>query len=189
MLARNDPQRLLDAALNALGTGGRCQAKLDELPVPVYATDAEGAVTFWNHACVEFAGREPELGRDRWCVSWHLYTTAGEPLAHEDCPMAQAIRQQEPIRDVIAIAERPDGTRVAFKPYPTPLFDRDGVLVGAINMLIDVSEEESEALHKEAERCRRLADATYDRATSKILEKMATGFDKIAGDLVGNRRR
>jgi PAS domain-containing protein len=189
MLARHDPEHLLDTARNALVAGSECHVMLDDLPVPIYATDADGAVTFWNRACVEFAGREPKLGRDRWCVSWQLYTTTGEPLPHEDCPMAQAIRQKQPIRGAIAIAERPDGSRVAFKPYPTPLFDRDGRLTGAINMLIDVSDEQSEALHQEAERCRRLADATYDRATSKVLGEMATGFDKIAGDLVGNRRR
>lgn len=189
MLARHDPEHLLDTALEALAAGSECRATLDELPVPIYVTDTEGAVIFWNRACVDFAGREPELGRDRWCVSWQLYTTTGEPLPHEDCPMAQAIRQKEPIRDAIAIAERPDGSRVAFRPYPTPLFDQDGRLTGAINMLIDVSDEQSEVLHQEAERCRRLADATYDRATSKVLGDMAEGYSKTAKDLAGKRSR
>jgi PAS domain-containing protein len=187
MLVRNDPEQLLDAALNALAAGPQCRGKLDELPVPIYATDAAGSVTFWNRACVDFAGREPELGRDRWCVTWQLYTTTGEPLAHEDCPMAQAIRDKRPIRDVIAIAERPDGSRVAFKPYPTPLLDSAGRLTGAVNMLIDVTEEQSEALHEQADRCRRLADATYDRATSKVLGDMASGFDRTADDLTSKR--
>lgn len=189
MLARHDPEHLLDTAIEALAAGSDCSALLDELPVPIYATDAGGAVTFWNRACVDFAGRVPELGRDRWCISWQLYTTTGERLPHEDCPMAQAIRQRQPIRDAIAIAERPDGSRIAFMPYPTPLFDEHGQLTGAINMLIDVSDEQSEALHQEAERCRRLADATYDRATSKVLGEMASGFEKTAGDLAGRRRR
>ncbi len=86
------------------------------------------------------------------------------------------------MRDVIAIAERPDGSRVAFKPYPTPLFDAAGAFTGAVNLLIDVTEEQSEALHEQAERCRRLADATYDRATSKVLGEMASGFENIAGE-------
>ena len=75
--------------------------------------------------------------------------------------------EQRPIRDAIAIAERPDGSRVAFRPYPTPLFDEDGELTGAVNMLIDVTEEQSEALHEQAERCRRLADALYSRESSE----------------------
>jgi len=188
MLARHDPEQLLDTALNALATGPECHHLLDELPVPIYTTDATGAVTYWNRACVDFAGREPQLGQDRWCVTWQLYTTTGEPLRHEDCPMAQAIKLKKPVRDAIAIAERPDGSHVAFRPYPTPLFDDEGSLVGAVNMLIDVTEQQSEALHEQADRCRRLADATYDRATSKVLGDMASSFDKTAGDLAHKRR-
>ena len=187
MLARNDPDHLLDTALSALATGGECHESLDALPVPIYTTDAEGAVTYWNSACIGFAGRQPELGRDRWCVTWQLYTTDGEPLRHEDCPMAQAIRQKKPVRDAIAIAERPDCSRVAFKPYPTPLFGTDGELTGAVNLLIDVSDEQSQALHQQAEHCRRLADATYDRATRKVLDDMAEGFDKTAEELTTKR--
>ena len=106
--------------------------------MPIYTTDAEGAVTYWNRACVELAGREPQLGQDRWCVTWKIYTTIGDRLPHDQCPMAQAIRERRAIRDAVAIAERPDGSRIAFSPYPTPLFDVDGNLTGAINMLIDV---------------------------------------------------
>ena len=187
MLAPNHPEQLLDAALNALAAGPAGHSILDELPVPVYTTDAEGRVTYWNMACVDFAGREPVLGQDRWCVTWQLYTTAGEPLAHEDCPMAQAIRERRPIREVIAIAERPDRSRVAFRPYPTPLFDKHGNFAGAVNMLIDVSDQQAEALHEQAERCRRLADAMYDRRTSKVLGDMAEGFERTAQDLDGRR--
>src|SRR5690349_10452759 len=102
MLAGQDPQHYLDTALNALATGPECHALLDELPVPIYTTDAEGAITYWNRACEEFAGRQPQRGHDRWCVTWHLYTTTGKPLPHDKCPMAQALAEGRPIRDVIA---------------------------------------------------------------------------------------
>lgn len=183
MHSRQAAQQYLDTALDALAGGPECRSVLNALPVPVYTVDAAGSVTYWNQACVEFAGREPQLGRDRWCVTWHLYTTAGDPLPHKECPMATAVIEQRPIRDAIAIAERPDGSRVAFQPYPTPLFDEVGTLTGAINILIDVTDEQSNALHAQAERCRRLADATYDRATCKVLADMAEGFDRTAGDL------
>lgn len=186
MLALHNPEQLLSSALNALATGPD-YSLLDELPVPIYTTDAHGAVTYWNRACAEFAGRQPELGRDKWCVTWRIYTTTGEFLPHDQCPMAQAIRQKRVIRDAVAIAVRPDGTRRAFRPYPTPLFDSEGQLTGAVNMLIDVTEEQSEALHRQAERCRRLADSIYDRATSKVLGDMAEGFDRTADDLVRDR--
>jgi two-component sensor histidine kinase len=54
--------------------------------------------------------------------------------------MAIALREGRPIRNAEAIAERPDGTRVPFIPYPTPLRDWKGNIIGAVNMLVDVSE-------------------------------------------------
>jgi PAS domain S-box-containing protein len=189
MLAAPNPEDFLDTALNALSTVADWRAVLDELPVPIYVTDAEGAVTYWNRACVGFAGREPELGRDRWCVTWHLYTTTGEPMPHDQCPMAQAIRQKRIIRDQVTIAERPDRTRVAFRPYPTPLFNENGSLAGAVNMLIDVTAEQSEALADQASRCRRLASVTYNRETSTVLARMADSFDRTASELCADNDR
>ena len=180
------PQAYLDTALAALSSDPEWRAMLDAMPVPIYTTDATGAVTYWNGACVAFAGREPQLGRDKWCVTWQIYTTAGERLPHDQCPMAEAIRGQRQVRDAVAIALRPDGSRRAFKPYPTPLFDAAGTLTGAVNMLIDVSDEQRSALHDQAERCRRLANSTYDRWTNKVLTDMADGFDRSAGELVRN---
>ena len=178
-------EHLLDTALTALAEGDGCHALLDQLPVPIYTTDAHGAVTYWNRACVAFAGRTPELGRDRWCVTWQVHTLSGDPLPHDQCPMAQAIRQQRPIRNEVAIAERPDGSRRAFRPYPTPLFDDAGALTGAVNMMVDVTDEQTHVLGEQACRCRRLASATYDRWTSKVLDDMADEFDRTAAGLRG----
>jgi PAS domain S-box-containing protein len=189
MLASQNPEHILDSALSALASGDECRSMLDELPVPIYTTDASGAVTYWNRACVAFAGREPQLGHDRWCVTWKLYTTTGEPLPHERCPMAETIKKHRAIREAVAIAERPDGSRVAFRPYPAPLFDEAGKLTGAVNLLIDVSDEQSRALRAQADHCRRLAEATYDRTTSKVLGDMADGFERTAGELASPQPR
>lgn len=111
---------------------------LQALPAAIYTTDADGRITFFNRACVEFAGRTPKIG-EMWCVTWKLFWPDGTPLAHEDCPMAIAIRENRPVRDVEAIAERPDGSRICFMPYPTPLRDAHGALIGAVNMLVDIT--------------------------------------------------
>ena len=189
MLTGENPQKVLDTALHALASVPAWRSVLDELPVPIYTTDADGAVTYWNRACVALAGRRPRLGTDRWCVTWKIYTTTGERLPHDQCPMAQAIHEQRVIRDVVAIAERPDGTRRAFRPYPTPLFDADGTLTGAINMLVDVTDEQSQALAEQAGRCRRLADAIYNRETSTVLESMAAQYDRTVTELCEQRAR
>jgi PAS domain S-box-containing protein len=113
---------------------------LNALPAAIYTTDAEGRITFYNEAAVAFSGRRPEVGTDQWCVTWRLYNTDGTALPHDQCPMAVSLKEGRAIRGVEAIAERPDGSRVPFMPFPTPLRDADGNVVGAVNMLIDISE-------------------------------------------------
>ena len=181
MLSSNQAECYLDQAIGALASpGDACNSALNALPVPIYTTDVEGRVTFWNRACEEFAGRQPVIGKDKWCVTWRIHTTSDDYLPHEECPMAVAVREKRAIRGEIAIAKRPDGTRRAFMPYPTPLYDRDGQMIGAVNMLIDVSEEQASALAAQTEHCNRLADSICDARAKKILRDMADGYHRNA---------
>ncbi|RCS25335.1 PAS domain S-box protein [Phyllobacterium salinisoli] len=113
---------------------------LEALPAAVYTTDAAGRITFYNKAAVEMSGRTPQPG-DMWCVTWRLFNPDGTSLPHDQCPMAVALKENRPVRGAEAIAERPDGTRIPFVPYPTPLHDAGGNLIGAINMLVDITEQ------------------------------------------------
>lgn len=113
---------------------------LNALPAAIYTTDATGNITYYNEAAVEFAGRRPIIGSDQWCVTWKLYWPDGTPLPHDQCPMAIALKEGHSIRGTEAVAERPDGTRIPFIPFPTPIRDSSGKIIGAINMLVDVSE-------------------------------------------------
>lgn len=121
---------------------------LDALPAAIYTTDAAGRLTFFNQAAVDFWGYRPELGTSYWCGSWRLYWPDGTVLPHDQCPMAIAIKENRPVRGMEAIAERPDGTRVSFIPFPTPLRDSSGRLVGAVNMLVDVTERKRAEEHR-----------------------------------------
>ncbi|HVY99575.1 MAG TPA: PAS domain S-box protein [Dongiaceae bacterium] len=118
----------------------KLQELLAAIPAAIYTTDANGRITYYNEAAVELAGRRPTIGSDEWCVTWKLYWPDGRPMRHDECPMAVALKEGRAIRNAEAIAERPDGTRVPFIPYPTPLRDESGKVVGAINMLVDISE-------------------------------------------------
>lgn len=128
----------------------RFRSILDALPVPIYTTDAQGRLTYFNSAAAALWGRRPPLGTTEWCSSWKLYWPNGTPMAHEECPMALALKERRPIRGIETVAERPDGTRVPFEPAPTPLFDEAGRMIGAVNILTDISErkraEEQQAL-------------------------------------------
>ncbi|UXN68003.1 PAS domain S-box protein (plasmid) [Devosia neptuniae] len=113
---------------------------LEALPAAVYTTDAQGKITYYNKAAAELAGREPVIGVDEWCVTFRLFTGDGQPLPHDECPMAIALKENRPIRGVEAMAQRPDGTMFPFLPFPTPMRNERGELVGAVNMLVDISD-------------------------------------------------
>ena len=87
----------MDAA--KLATELPCRELLDALPAAIYTTDAAGRITYYNAAAVRLAGRKPELG-DAWCVTWRLYWPDGTPLAHDECPMAVALKTGRPVRGV-----------------------------------------------------------------------------------------
>jgi PAS domain S-box-containing protein len=125
---------------------------LDTLGVAVYTTDPQGSITYFNEAAVILWGRQPE-GGDQWCGAWRLYWPDGRRMAHDESPMAIAVREDRPIRGAEAELERPDGTRGVFMAYPTPLHAEGGQLVGAVNVLVDVTERRKaeEALRAAAE--------------------------------------
>ena len=116
---------------------------LEALPAAVYVTDAAGRISYFNAAAVNMWGVEPELGKSRFCGSHRLYQPDGRPLPHEECPMARALEEKKPIRGAEAVAEHPDGVRIPFIPFPTPLFDASGALTGAVNMLVDIRERKA----------------------------------------------
>src|SRR5579871_3139535 len=135
---------------------------IEAIPAAVYTTDANGRITFFNQAAVDFSGRVPERGTDSWCVTWKLYNTDGTPLPHDQCPMAVALREKRPVLGCEAVAERPDGQRRIFTPYPTPLFDDQGRLTGAVNMLVDITgrKRAEDILRGSEERFRAIVETT-----------------------------
>ena len=153
------------------------------LPAAVYMTDAEGRLTFYNQAAAELWGYRPDLGTAKWCGSWRLYWADGRPMAHNECPMAVALMEGRPVRGAEAIAERPDGTRVRFAPYPTPLTDADGKVIGAINLLVDITERHHSDL--ESAKLAAIVTASDDAIVSKTIEGRITSWNPAATRLLG----
>jgi PAS domain S-box-containing protein len=153
-----------------LATELQCRELLDALPAAIYTTDAAGRVTYYNTAAVQLVGRRPELGSDEWCVTWRPYRPDGTPLPHDECPMAVALRTGRPVRGVEAVAERPDGTLVPFMPYPTPLHDASGNVVGAVNMLVDLTER------SDGEQVRQLLASIVECSDDAIVSKDLNGI-------------
>lgn len=113
---------------------------IQALPAAIYTCDIRGYIQFYNKAAATLWGREPVIGRDLWCGSWKIFTLDGKPVSLDDCPMAVTLKEGRPVRGVEIVIERPDGMKVNVLPHPDPIFDKTGRLVGAVNMLVDITE-------------------------------------------------
>jgi PAS domain S-box-containing protein len=165
------------------GRDDYCHAILQALPVAIYTTDGAGRISFFNEAAAELWGCRPEIGKSEWCGSWKLYWSNGKPLPHEECPMATAIKENRAIRNLDAVAERPDGTRVHFMPFPTPIRDATGAVIGAVNMLVDISERKRAEL--DAQRLVAIVETSDDAILSKDLNGVIASWNKGAERLFG----
>ncbi len=152
------------------------------LPVAVYTTDAAGLLTFYNTAAAELWGLRPVLGEARWCGSQTLYRADMTPMRHDECSLAELLRDGRNSAATDAVARRPDGTLVSFRTHPRRLTDRNGRTIG-VNTLVDLSpqkrQEESEG------RFAAIVGSSDDAIVSKTLDGIVESWNAGAERLFG----
>ena len=116
---------------------------LNALPAAAYTCDAEGLITYYNQRAVQAWGREPKLNdpADRYCGSFRMTTPEGSEVPHEQCWMALCLHEKKEYHGREIVVERPDGTRLIVEAHATPWFDKQGTLIGAVNIVVDVTEK------------------------------------------------
>ena len=162
---KNDRRRVHVASGEAQGEF-QFRRLLESLPAGAYTCDAEGQITYFNPQAVELWGRTPKLNHpdDRFCGSFKLFSADGSPIRHDQCWMALALRGRKEYNGHEILIERPDGNRVAVLAHANPFLDDSGKLLGAVNVLVDIT------ARKRAEQS--LRDA-HDELAHKVVERTA----------------
>ncbi|MEY2408779.1 MAG: hypothetical protein QOF48_1449 [Verrucomicrobiota bacterium] len=157
------------------------------LPAAIYTTDAEGRIALYNEAAVELWGGAPERGKTLWCGSYKIFRPDGTPMPLDECPLAVALREGRAVRGEEILIERSDGTRRNVLPYPEPIRDAAGAIVGAVNMLVDLTDRKraEQALRLSEERLRLALDTALDAIVSTDSEGMITGWNPQAELIFG----
>jgi PAS domain S-box-containing protein len=119
----------------------RYRRLVELLPVAVYTVAADGVLTFYNAHAALLWGRSPQLGdpSERFCGSLRAFSADGAAMDHEQTPVALALRDGRSFRNVEAVVERPDGSRITVLVNIDPIRDEAGAVVGAINAFHDTS--------------------------------------------------
>ncbi|HET7636049.1 MAG TPA: ATP-binding protein [Candidatus Limnocylindria bacterium] len=141
---------------------------LEQLPAGAYTCDADGLITYYNERAVELWGREPKLNNpaDRFCGSFRLYLPDGTPIDPADCWMGRALREDRAHVARELVVERPDGGRLTVLAHANPLHDDQGRLVGAVNVLVDITER------KRVEERLREDDAARDQFLAMLAHEL-----------------
>ena len=156
---------------------------LDRLPAGAYTCGPDGLITYFNQHALKVWGRAPALNdpADRYCGSFRLFAANGDPIAHDDCWMALAIRDRREYLGEEIVVERTDGSRVTVLAYATPILDHDGNVVSAINMLVNISgHKRLENLLRRANQDNNLYRATLADALRDELQPMEAEIAMLA---------
>jgi signal transduction histidine kinase/ActR/RegA family two-component response regulator len=182
----------------------RFRGLLEKLPAGAYTCDPTGLITYYNQHAVQLWGRSPSLNdpADRFCGSFKLYAIDGSPISHDQCWMALALKNCLEYNGHEIIIERPDGQRRTTLAYANPINDETGRLIGAVNVLVDISDRKrAEDALKEADRSKNefLATLAHElrnplapiRAAVKILQLKAkpTPESQSALDVIDRQTR
>ncbi len=135
-----DDEGELDGAVASLsaeasGEQHRAEEDLDNLPTPVVRIDREFGVTYINKAGAAAVGVEPAEAIGKRC--YDLFQT---PHCNTDeCRCGQAMRRDGTFTgDTIA---RPNGTEIPIRYTASPVKDTDGNIVGALEFVVDTTEQ------------------------------------------------
>jgi len=156
---------------------------IEGLPIAMYTCDKEGYIRSYNQTAVNLWGREPEIGIDQWCGAYKAYWSDGSTISPDKYPIVIALKERRPVQSEEMIVERPDGSQRIITPYPRPIFDSNGTLTGAFNLLIDATEHKM--IEAKIGTMAAIVQSSDDAIVSKTLQGVVTSWNDSAKRMFG----
>ncbi|MEO8620599.1 MAG: response regulator [bacterium] len=152
----------------------RLHAMMDAIPVGVGLCDLDGHVTHSNAAVARIWGADlPSVPRvEAFGLFRAWWPHNGELLSARDWALARTLATGQTITGQIVEVERFDGTRGYVLNSSAPFFGAEGALLGALFVVVDITELQSAARERE----RLMASLETERAQLAAVFEQAPAF-------------
>jgi diguanylate cyclase (GGDEF)-like protein/PAS domain S-box-containing protein len=129
---------------------------LDSLYEGVYFVDRDRRIVYWNQGAEKLTGFTSEEVVGSRCADNILVHVdhEGNNLCESGCPLVTSIEDGEPCESEVFLRHK-DGHRVQVSVRATPIRDKNGAIVGAVEVFRDLSHQK--ALLKRMERLEEMA--------------------------------
>jgi PAS domain S-box-containing protein len=162
----------------------RLQTILNTIPLGVFVTDANEAITLQNEHAQAVLGRDMEQIS---AVAERIHIIGlrkpdGGPLPVEELPSIRSLRNGEIIRDVEIIIERPGERPTTLLVNSAPLRDEAGHIIGSISAFRDITER------KHAEEALKRAHAELELRVHERTAELAEAIDALEIEVAERRQ-
>jgi PAS domain S-box-containing protein len=162
------------------GLERRLEATLANLAAAVIVRDPDGRMVFANHAAAELlgAGSVEELfatTSEQLMARFDAYDEQGAQVALRDLPSSMAAHGERPPPMVVRSVNRASGKALWLLHKATPVFDDDGALSLAVNVIEDITREKRAELTQ-----RLLAEAGRELSSSLDYEQTLRDVARLA---------
>ncbi len=154
---------------------------LDNLSDGVYFTDPQRRITFWNKGAEKLTGyaRDEVLGKR--CMDNILMhvNSSGRLLCQSSCPLSDTLADGMP-RECELYLHHKEGHRVPVLVRTSPIIDRDGVVVGAVEIFSTTQSKAALAERLASMQKMALIDALTELPNRRFLEmQLRTRLDDL----------
>jgi diguanylate cyclase (GGDEF)-like protein/PAS domain S-box-containing protein len=156
------------------------QRIIDNLHDGLYLVDRDRIITYWNKAAEKISGFNAHEVVGKSCsdnILTHV-DSDGNSLCTSMCPLAASIADGKP-REAEIYMHHKDGHRIPVSVRISPLTDREGAIIGGIELFTDISNQAANTLRvKELEKLALLDNLTQLANRNYVEREIQNRFEE-----------